>query len=169
MILCHLTRKFSNEKVSNYHSFSGWSSRELGIAGSSHLRDQKSRTCVLVLGLKMSVLRTINLYFFYPFFQAASRDREQTEIFRLGVQKCKKIIYDCVPPKQEIFEGSVMRVRSDTFGDPIFQKGLQNQPSSRIISILGCFAQLCQEIWTFKVNFLCQKSSESFCFYFIEE
>ena len=38
-------------------------------------------------------------------FQAASRDREQTEIFRLGVQKCKKIIYDCVPPKPEIFQG----------------------------------------------------------------
>ena len=57
---------------------------------------------------------------------------------------------------------SVMRVGSDTFGDPIFQSGLQNQPSSRI-----CFAQLCQlgakcENWTFKVNFLCQKSSKSF-------
>ena len=60
------------------------------------------------------------------FFQAASRDREQKQTFRLGVQKCKKIIYDCVPPKQEIFEGSVMRVRSDTFDDPFFQKGLQN-------------------------------------------
>ena len=36
--------------------------------------------------------------------QAASRDREQTEIFRLGVQKCKKIIYDCVPPNPEIFQ-----------------------------------------------------------------
>ena len=66
---------------------------------------------------------------------------------------------------------SVMRVRSDAFGDPIFQNGLQNQPSFRIISVLGCFAQLCQLVakckkWTFKVNFLCQKSSESFSFFF---
>ena len=66
---------------------------------------------------------------------------------------------------------SVMRVGTDTFGDPIFQNGLQNQPSSRIISVLGCFAQLCQlgekcENWTFKVNFLCQKSSESFSIFF---
>lgn len=36
--------------------------------------------------------------------QAASRDREQTEIFRLGVQKCKKIIYDCVPPDPAVFQ-----------------------------------------------------------------
>ena len=35
---------------------------------------------------------------------------------------------------------SVMRVGSDTFGDPIFQKGLQNKPSSLIISVLGFFA-----------------------------
>ena len=86
MILCHLTRKFSNEKVSNYHSFSGWSSRELGIAGSSHLRDQKSRTCVLVLGLKMSVLRTINLYFFYPFsrqlLEIVSRQKSSGWVFK---------------------------------------------------------------------------------------
>ena len=66
---------------------------------------------------------------------------------------------------------SVMRVGSDTFGDPTFQKGLQNQPSSRIISVLGCFAQLCQLVakckkWTSKVNFLCQKSSESFSIFF---
>ena len=69
---------------------------------------------------------------------------------------------------------SVMRVRSDTFSDPIFQKGLQNQPSSQIISILGCFTQLCQLVakykkWTFKVNFLCQKLSKSFSFFFIEQ
>ena len=37
-------------------------------------------------------------------------------------------------------EFRVMRVGSDTFGDPIFQKGLQNQPSSGIMSVLGCFA-----------------------------
>ena len=37
----------------------------------------------------------------------------------------------------------VINLGSDTFGNPIFQKGLQNQPSSPIISILGCFAQLC--------------------------
>ena len=47
----------------------------------------------------------IILFLFFFLFQAASRDREQTEIFRLGVQKCKKIIYDCVPPKPEIFQG----------------------------------------------------------------
>ena len=34
-------------------------------------------------------------------------------------------------------QASVMRVGSDTFGDPIYQKGLQNQPSSPIISVLG--------------------------------
>ena len=28
--------------------------------------------------------------------------------------------------KEICIQGSVMRVRSDTFGDPIFQKGLQN-------------------------------------------
>ncbi len=38
------------------------------------------------------------------FVQAASRDREQTEIFRLGVQKCKKIIYDCVPSDPDLFK-----------------------------------------------------------------
>ena len=43
----------------------------------------------------------------------------------------------------------------------------QNQPSSQIIRVLGCFAQFCQlvakcENWTYKVNFLCLKSSESF-------
>ena len=64
-----------------------------------------------------------------------------------------------------------INIRSDTFGNPIFQKGLQNQPFSRIISVLGCFAYLCQlvakcEKWTFKVNFLCQKSSESFSIFF---
>ena len=38
----------------------------------------------------------------------------------------------------------VINLRSDTFGNPIFQMVLQNQPSSRIISVLGCFAWLCQ-------------------------
>ena len=66
---------------------------------------------------------------------------------------------------------SVMRLGSDTFGDPIFQNGLQNKPSSQIISIQGCFAYLCQlstkcKNWTFKVNFLCQKSSETPWFFF---
>ena len=65
----------------------------------------------------------------------------------------------------------VINVGSDTFGNPIFHEGLQNQPFSRIISVLGCFAQLCQLVakckkWTFKVNFLCQKSSESFSIFF---
>ena len=65
----------------------------------------------------------------------------------------------------------VINVGSDTFGNPIFHEGLQNQPFSRIISDLGCFAQLCQLVakckkWTFKVNFLCQKSSESFSIFF---
>ena len=72
----------------------------------------------------------------------------------------------------EIVIVSVMRVGSDTFCDPIFQKGSQSLPSSQIISILGCFALLCQlalgakcENWSFKVNFLCQKSSESLNFF----
>jgi len=43
-------------------------------------------------------------------FQAASRDREQTEIFRLGVQKCRKIIFDCVPNDSHIFKGEGMDV-----------------------------------------------------------
>ena len=65
------------------------------------------------------------------------------------------------------FRSRVMRVGSNTFSDLIFQKGLQNQPSSGITSVLGCFAQICQlggkcENWTFKVTFLCQKSSEFF-------
>ena len=53
---------------------------------------------------------------------------------------------------------------SVTFGNTIIQKVSQNQPSSPIISILGCFVQLCHLIakcqsWTFKMNFLYQKSS----------
>ena len=44
-----------------------------------------------------------------------------------------KIIY--VSLSVMIIINSVMRVRSDTFGNPIFQKGLQNQPSSRFISV----------------------------------
>ena len=32
---------------------------------------------------------------------------------------------------------------SETFSNPIFQKVLQNFPSFRIISVPGCFAQLC--------------------------
>ena len=38
------------------------------------------------------------------FFQAYSTVREQTEMFRLGVQKCKKIIYDCIPPDPDLFK-----------------------------------------------------------------
>ena len=55
--------------------------------------------------LNSPVLRGIDIFQENIIFQAASRDREQTEIFRLGVQKCKKIIYDCVPSNQEIFKG----------------------------------------------------------------
>ena len=25
-------------------------------------------------------------------------------MFRLGVQKCKRIIYDCIPPNQDLFK-----------------------------------------------------------------
>ena len=57
--------------------------------------------------------------------QAASRDREQTEIFRLGVQKCKKIIYDCVPPKPDIYKGE---------GFDILFKMLRNIHEGREIS-----------------------------------
>ena len=34
----------------------------------------------------------------------------------------------------------VINLGSDTFGNPIFQKGLQNKPSSLTISVLGFFA-----------------------------
>ena len=34
----------------------------------------------------------------------------------------------------------VIKLGSDTFSNPIFQKGLENQPSSPIISVLGCLA-----------------------------
>ena len=34
----------------------------------------------------------------------------------------------------------VINVGSDTYGNPIFHEGLQNQPFSWIISVLGCFA-----------------------------
>ena len=40
----------------------------------------------------------------FNFLQAYSSVREQTEMFRLGVQKCKKIIYDCIPPDPELFK-----------------------------------------------------------------
>ena len=46
----------------------------------------------------------------FCFWQAASRDREQTEIFRLGVQKCRKIIYDCVPSNPHLFEADGVEV-----------------------------------------------------------
>ena len=39
------------------------------------------------------------------FLQAYSTVKEQKNMFRLGVQKCKKIIYDCIPPDPEIFRG----------------------------------------------------------------
>ena len=98
-------------------------------------------------------------------------------ILSISIQTCTCTRYDINFPSFDEYKKflymniSVMRVGSDTFGDPIFQNGLQNQPSSRIISILGCFAQLCQlgakcKNWTFKVNFLCQKSSESFSIFF---
>ena len=40
----------------------------------------------------------------FNFLQAYSSVREQTERFRLGVQKCKKIIYDCIPPDPDLFK-----------------------------------------------------------------
>ena len=40
----------------------------------------------------------------FNFLQAYSSVREQTEMFRLGVQKCKKIIYDCIPPDPGLFK-----------------------------------------------------------------
>ena len=68
-------------------------------------------------------------------------------------------------------EIKVMRVGSDTFGDPFIQKVLQNQPSSPYYKgpwdALPVVAKC--ENWTFKLNFLCQKLSESFSFFFIEE
>ena len=39
-----------------------------------------------------------------------------------------------------VLKVKVINLKSDTFGNPIFQKGLQNQPSSPIISVLGWFA-----------------------------
>ena len=43
-----------------------------------------------------------------------------------------------IPGKQvPITNTKVINVGSNTFGNPIFQKGLQNQPFSRIISVLG--------------------------------
>ena len=38
------------------------------------------------------------------------------------------------------FLSKVMRVESNTFGDPFIQKALQNQPVSLIIGVFGCFA-----------------------------
>ena len=37
-------------------------------------------------------------------------------------------------------KSKVINVGSDTFGNPIFYEGLQNQPFSQIISVLGYFA-----------------------------
>ena len=48
----------------------------------------------------------------------------------------------------------VVNLESNTFGSPIFQTGLQNQPSSQIISIPGCFAQLCRLLKNQKSNIL---------------
>ena len=36
--------------------------------------------------------------------QAYSTIREQQEMFRLGVQKCKRIIHDCIPQDPELFK-----------------------------------------------------------------
>ena len=37
-------------------------------------------------------------------FQATSKVKEEIERFRLGVHKCKRIIYDCVPNNPDIFK-----------------------------------------------------------------
>ena len=66
---------------------------------------QKKKYNALINFLDSPALRELTSFKKNIIFQAASRDREQTEIFRLGVQKCKKIIYDCVPSNQEIFKG----------------------------------------------------------------
>ena len=42
--------------------------------------------------------------------------------------------------------GKVINVGSDTFGNPIFHEGLHNQPFSRIISVLECFAYTTKSI-----------------------
>ena len=46
----------------------------------------------------------------------------------------------------------VVNLGSDTFGNPIFQRGSQNQSSSQIISVPGCLAYtVCQERFKQKV------------------
>jgi hypothetical protein len=39
-----------------------------------------------------------------------------------------------------LLHSKVINLGSDTFGNPIFQKGLQNWPSFQIMSIPGCLA-----------------------------
>ena len=95
-----------------------------------------------------------------------------------GVKNRVKVKFDN-PPKtsdecnfatRRKLHNKVKRIGSNTFGDLFIQKVLQNQPSSPIIGILWCFAQLCGNVekcqnLTFKVNILCQKSSESYFFF----
>ena len=60
-----------------------------------------------------------------------------------GCQKNVRLTYAEVLLLQNYVKAGVqivINLESDTFGNPIFQKSLQNQPFSTIISILSCFA-----------------------------
>ena len=61
-----------------------------------------------------------------------------------GCQKNVRLTYAEVLLLQNYVKAGVqfrvINLGSNTFGDPIFQKGLQNQPFSTIISVLSCFA-----------------------------
>ena len=122
------------------------------------------------------VTLALQLFIFFCFciFFLKKFEKVEKTVF-LGLNFSYTVLYPLYSaskvPQTQTMQSKVINVQSDTFGNPIFHEGLQNQPFSRIISVLGCFAQLCQlvakcEKWTFKVNFLCQKSSESFSIFF---
>ena len=78
-----------------------------------------------------------------------------------GSQACRvlRILFSATVAKETSYiKNRVINLKSDTFGSPIFQKVLRNQPFSLIISVPWCFTQLCRLVakcknWTFNVNF----------------
>ena len=54
---------------------------------------------------------------------------------------------------------------------PSFRPKINNQPLKKFLSLMVIWVKVVKngKILTFKVNFLCQKLSESFYFFFIEE
>ena len=105
--------------------------------------DNKTEKTFCIISCAMNVDRGIN------FLINISKDFRESHNKSTTMPKVKVII-----------------VGSDTFGNPIFLEGLQNQPFSRIISVLICFAQLCQLAKNGLSKSIFYQSSKSFSIFF---